>query len=117
MAKVLLVDGDPERLEALRQGLADEYEVALAQSPSFALTMLEWDRPDVIVSRADLPEIDGYEFCTLIRSDPKTRDLRFLLLAGPEGPPAGAASRARVSLVLGGHFTPSDVARNVRRLV
>jgi CheY-like chemotaxis protein len=118
MAKVLLVDGDPERLEASQRALVGAgYDIALATSGSFALTMLEWDRPDLVASQADIPDVDGYELCTIIRSDPKTKDLPFLLLAGSNGPAAGAAARAGVDMVLAGHFNPADVVASVRRMV
>lgn len=118
MSKVLLIDDDPERLQAVQKALGRAgYEVVLATNGSFALTMLEWDRPDLVVSRAELPEIDGYELCSIIRSDPKTKDLPFLLLAGPTGPIAGAAARAGVDMVLAGNFSPPDVVGSVRRLL
>ncbi len=118
MAKVLLVDGDPDRIEVTRRALAGGgYEVALAPGGSFALTMLEWDRPELVVSHADVPEVDGYELCSIIRSDPKTKNLAFLLLAGPSGPTAGAAARAGVDMVLAGNFNPADVLASVRRLL
>ena len=118
MPKVLLIDGDPGCREAIRQALRRAgYEVELATSGSFTLTMLEWDRPDLIVSKAELVDMDGYELCSIIRSDPKTKDLPFLLLAGPTGPVAGAAARAGVDMVLAGNFNPSDVVGSVRRLM
>jgi len=32
--------------------------------------MLEWNRHDVIVSRADLGDMRGDELCTILRDDP-----------------------------------------------
>jgi CheY-like chemotaxis protein len=118
MAKVLLVDGDAERRRMAVEALgAAQFEVAEASSASVALTTLEWNRPDVVVSQEDVPELDGYELCSIIRSDPSTKALPFLLLTGPAGPPAGAPTRAGVDLVLGGSFDVSDVTNRVQRLV
>jgi CheY-like chemotaxis protein len=118
MPKILIIDGHQERLDAVKQALnAAHYEVALATSTSFALTMLEWDRPNLIVAHEELPDIDGYALCSIIRNDPKTKDLSFLLLTGPAGPEPGAATRAGVDMVLGGDFSPSDVVASVRRLL
>jgi CheY-like chemotaxis protein len=64
-----------------------------------------------------VPELDGYELCAIIRSDPSTKALPFLLLTAPGGPQAGAAARAGVDLVLGGTFDASDVVNRVQRLV
>ena len=118
MAKILLVDGDAERRGLVVGALAAaHYEVAEAASASVALTTLEWNRPDVVVSQEDVPELDGYELCSIIRSDPSTKALPFLLLTGPADPPAGAPTRAGVDLVLGGRFDASDVTNRVQRLV
>src|SRR5262249_46282355 len=117
MAKVLLGGGDAERRGLGGEGLcAAGFDVAEAASASVALTALEWNRPDVVVSREDVPELDGYELCSIIRSDPSTKALPFLLLTGPAGPQAGAAARAGVDLVLGGTLATSDVANRVERL-
>ena len=86
------------------------------RAASVALTALEWGRPDVVVSREDVPELDGYELCSIIRSDPSTKALPFLLLTSPAGPRAGAAARAGVDLVLGGTFDSADIVNRVQRL-
>ena len=117
MGKVLLIDGDAERRRLTAAALAAAaFDVAEAASASVALTTLEWNRPDVVVSQEDVPELDGYELCSIIRSDPSTKALPFLLLTGPAGPPPGASTRAGVDLVLGGTFDASDVVNRVQRL-
>jgi PleD family two-component response regulator len=118
MAKVLLVDGDAGRSRRIAEALgAAGFDVAEAPSASVVLTTLEWNRPDVVVSQEDVPELDGYELCSIIRSDPSTKALPFLLLTSPAGPPPGAPTRAGVDLVLGGTFDASDVVNRVQRLV
>jgi CheY-like chemotaxis protein len=118
MAKVLLVDADWDNLVALQKALtAAGYEVAVALSGSFALTMLEWDRPDVIVSLTENQDMDGYELCSIIRADPATKDLPFLLLTGPAGPIPGAAARVGVSRVIAGRFNVETLVAQVGDLL
>ncbi|MBI4013436.1 MAG: response regulator [Candidatus Rokubacteria bacterium] len=118
MAKVLLVDADWENLVALQKALATAgYEVAVALSGSFALTMLEWDRPDLIVSLAENQDMDAYELCSIIRADPATRDIPLLLLTGPAGPIPGAAARAGISRVIAGKFNLSTLVSQVGELL
>lgn len=118
MAKVLLIDADWENLVALQKALATAgYEVAVALSGSFALTMLEWDRPDLIVSLAENQDMDAYELCSIIRADPATRDMPFLLLTGPAGPIPGAAARAGISRVIAGKFNLSTLVSQVGELL
>lgn len=83
--KILLVDPDGDRAAALGEALtAAGASITLATSGSFALTMLEWNRHDVIVSRADLGDMQGYELCTILRDDPGMKELRFALVARPD---------------------------------
>ena len=118
MAKVLLIDADWENLVALQKALGVAgYEVAVALSGSFALTMLEWDRPDVIVSLAENQDMDAYELCTIIRADPTTKGIPFLLLTGETGPLPGAAARAGVSRVIAGRFNVSTLVAQVGELL
>lgn len=103
--KVLLVDPEAERVPPLRQALqAAGAEVALAPSGSFALTMLEWNRQDVIVSRPHIGDMDAVELCSIVRADPTTREVRFVLVAQAGEVEAGRTAAAGVDLVL-----PSDM--------
>ena len=85
MSRVLLVDPDRAGLAALQAalGAAGFREVSAVTSASFALTMLERNRPDLIVSRVGVPDIDGYELCSIVRNDPSMTGVLFLLLASP----------------------------------
>jgi CheY-like chemotaxis protein len=118
MPKVLLVDADWENLVALQKALtAAGHEVAVALSGSFALTMLEWDRPDCIVSLTENQDMDAYELCAIIRADPATTDIPFLLLTGPTGPAPGAAARAGINRVIAGKFNVSTLVGQVGELL
>ena len=93
-AKILIVDADPVKLQALKVALTTAaYHVTSATSASFALTTLERDRPDLIVSGNRTEDMDGVEFCSIIRSDPATHDIPFLLLSGPTRPTPWAVAR------------------------
>jgi len=92
--RILLVDPDGNRAAALGEALtAAGAGITLATSGSFALTMLEWNRHDVIVSRTDLGDMRGDELCTILRDDPGMKELRFALIAWPDevSPSTGAA--------------------------
>ncbi|HYS18321.1 MAG TPA: DUF4388 domain-containing protein [Candidatus Binatia bacterium] len=85
MPRVLLIDPDREALAAMQAALgrAGFDDVPAVTSGSFALTMLERNRPDLIVSRVGVPDIDGYELCAIVRKDPSMTGVLFLLLASP----------------------------------
>jgi len=117
-AKVLIVDANQDSRAALAHALTDAgYEAAVATSGSFALTMLEWEQPDLIVSYAKVQDMDGYELFTMVRRDPATKDTPFLLLAGRDRPIALAATEAGVDLTVTGDFTLETVMERVEELL
>jgi len=116
--KALLVDPDAQRAPVLAAALdAGGAEVSVAPSASFALTMLEWNKQDVIISRARLGDMEGHELCAIVRSDPSTKDVRFVLVVGNgEAAPAQAAV-AGVDLVLPDALSSATIVTRVVQLV
>jgi len=116
--KVLVVDPDVRRAPVLKDTLmAGGAEVTVASSGSFALTMLEWNRHDVVVCRARIDDMDGHELCTILKSDPSTRDVRFVLVAGAEEVTAANTAAAGVDLVLPASMTGSAILPLLVRLM
>jgi CheY-like chemotaxis protein len=116
--RVLIVDADPNKLSVLKAALVHAaYHVASATSASFALTTLERDRPDLIVSGNRTEDMDGVEFCSIIRSDPATHDIPFLLLSGPKRPTPWAVAQAGVDMLLAGDFVVSAVLDRIAKLL
>ncbi len=117
-AKVLVVDANQDSRAALAHALTEAgYEAAVATSGSFALTMLEWEQPDLIVSYAKVQDMDGYELFTMVRRDPATKDTPFLLLAGRDRPIALAATEAGVDMTVTGDFTLVTVMSRIKELL
>src|SRR5690349_2111186 len=77
---------------------ADGARAAVAPSASFALTMLEWNQQDVIISRAQLGDMDAHELCSIVRGDPSTVGVRFVLIANHV--PASQISQTGIDLVI-----------------
>ena len=117
-AKVLVVDANQDSRVALAHALAQAgYEAAVATSGSFALTMLEWEQPVLILSYAKVQDMDGYELFTMVRRDPATKDTPFLLLAGRDRPIALAATEAGVDMTVTGDFTLATVMSRIKELL
>lgn len=93
------------------------FEVAAAPNGAFAVTTLEWECPDVIVSSAKVQDMDGYELFTLVRKHPTTLDTPFLLLAGRDRPTALAAAEAGVNMVLTGDVALDVIVARVAELL
>jgi CheY-like chemotaxis protein len=109
--KVLIVDPDAARAATVADALNSiGAQPAVAPSASFALTMLEWNQQDVIISRAQVGDMDGHELCSMIRADPSTRGVRFVLITNDVTPPQ--AIQIGIDLVIpDGLIGPAIVTR------
>lgn len=116
--KVLVVDPDAARAATVADAFAATgAQPAIAPSASFALTMLEWNQQDVIVSRAHVGDMDGHELCSMIRADPSTVGVRFVLIASNVTP--SQVSQIGIDLVIPdgliGHAIVTRVMHLMRR--
>jgi CheY-like chemotaxis protein len=119
VSRVLLVDPDRAGLAALQAalGAAGFRDVSAVTSASFALTMLERNRPDLIVSRVGIPDIDGYELCSIVRNDPSMTGVLFLLLASPGDEAPEAMLEEKPDQTLAGDLPMSAIVAEVAGLL
>jgi two-component system cell cycle response regulator len=72
-ARVLIVDDIPTNLRLLEAKLTAEYfSVQSAQSGAAALQLAESDPPDIILLDVMMPEMDGFEVCRRLKTNPRT---------------------------------------------
>ena len=109
--KVLIVDPDAARAATVADAFtANGAQPAVAPSASFALTMLEWNQQDVIISRPQLGDMDAHELCSIVRGDPSTIGVRFVLIANQI--PSSQMSQTGIDLVIpDGLVGPAIVTR------
>jgi putative two-component system response regulator len=73
---VLVVDDTPENIEVLRQLLRADYTVRAAVTGEKALEIaLGHPQPDLILLDIMMPNLDGYEVCRRLKSDPATANI------------------------------------------
>lgn len=83
MRSVLIVDDDATNLNVLHSLLKDEYRTLVAINGKKALELARSARPpDVILLDIMMPEMDGYEVCQALKSDPRTRQIPVLFTTG-----------------------------------
>jgi len=72
-ARVLVVDDLPQNVKLLEAKLANEYyDVAAAYSGTQALAKVKGFSPDIILLDVMMPDMDGFETCRRLKSDPET---------------------------------------------
>lgn len=78
--KILLALTDASNLEIIRPiPLPEEYELN-SVSDGIELLIAMQENPDLVIVDANLPEINGYECCRLIKHDEKNRHTSVILL-------------------------------------
>jgi DNA-binding response OmpR family regulator len=79
--RVLVVDDDPEVVDAVGEALQDDgYQVETATDGPTALKSVLDAPPDLIVLDVRMPRMNGWEFCEIVRRQSHTRDVPVLFL-------------------------------------
>ncbi|MEP6914669.1 MAG: ATPase, T2SS/T4P/T4SS family, partial [Acidobacteriota bacterium] len=79
--RVLVVEDSPTISSVVKYFLELEgFEVLLAENGLLGLEVALRERPDVIVSDVNMPGMGGVEMVKALRSDPRTADLRIMML-------------------------------------
>ena len=78
---VLVVEDDPDQRAILEMVLRSvDYEVAMAVDGKDALNKIRADRPDLIISDLMMPNMDGKELVSTVKSDPELQSIPVLML-------------------------------------
>lgn len=81
MSKILIVDDDPDLVEAVTMILESKnYDVIAAYGGIEGLEKAKTEEPDLIVLDVMMPDKDGYAVCKELKADPKYGKIPILLL-------------------------------------
>ncbi|MEB3831272.1 ATP-binding protein [Phormidium sp. CCY1219] len=81
-AEILIVDDRLENLRLLLNILEREgYVVRCVRSGEMALKVLENTTPDLILLDIQMPEMNGYQICEQLKSNPKTRAIPVIFIS------------------------------------
>ena len=79
---ILIVDDTPENLTVLLQMLTEQgYRVRPALSGEIALKAVQADPPDLILLDILMPEMDGYEVCSVLKSNEHTDQIPIIFIS------------------------------------
>ncbi|MFA9388901.1 MAG: response regulator [Prolixibacteraceae bacterium] len=81
MSTILIVDDNKKNLQILGNVLHEKtYRVAMAIDGPSALKLAEKLMPDLIVLDIMMPGMDGFEVCSILKSQPKTKEIPIIFL-------------------------------------
>ena len=83
---ILAVDDTPSNINVVKGVLSPTYSIMAANNGRLALKILEVHQPDLVLLDIMMPDMDGYEVCEKIKSNPKTRDIPVIFLTAKSDP-------------------------------
>ena len=84
-AKILVIDDVKSNLVSLRGMLqALNYIPYMAQSINAAINILEKQLPNLILLDISMPEMNGFEFCEILKENPRTRKIPVIFISAVE---------------------------------
>jgi CheY-like chemotaxis protein len=78
--RILIVDDDPNMVHILARTLLDAAQLHFAVRGADALKKLNDHQPDVMLIDVDMPDLNGYEVMERMRSNPKIRNTKVIMV-------------------------------------
>lgn len=79
---IMLVDDNPANLRIGKNVLSGQYTVATAPSAAKMFSLLENNKPSLILLDVDMPQTTGFEAIKILKAKPETRDIPVIFLTG-----------------------------------
>lgn len=93
---IACIDDSPTILRAINEFLDDKmFSVLMISDPVKALMQVIRNKPDLILLDVTMPNLDGYELCSLLRRHPDFKNVPIIMVTGN----TGLIDRAKAKLV------------------
>ena len=119
MAKILLVDDEPDFVETVEFFLRGSgYEVFVANNGKEGLERAEREKPDLILMDVMMPEMDGLEACRHLKTDPSLKSVPIIMLTAK-----GQVQDVKDALAAGAHsyvvkpFNLPDLVQRIEKVL
>ncbi|MDR7375905.1 diguanylate cyclase (GGDEF)-like protein [Rhodoferax ferrireducens] len=99
---ILIVDDEPSNLATLKQILGPVYPLAFARNGAECLAAARKHRPILILLDIQMPDMDGYAVCSLLKADPLTEStpVIFVSALGETGAEAAGFDSGGVDYII-----------------
>jgi len=112
--RVLLIDSNVYFVKRITETLKKEgFEVLHHPVASYALTMIEWNPPDMILCATELREMGAFEIVSMLRNDPKTANIPLMALGNSVEKGPLEAYRAGCDDYIDRRRNPADIAAHI----
>ena len=120
MAKsILLVEDDPFLIDIYTTKLKESgFAVEVASDGESALRKIKEKEPPLVILDIVLPQLDGWEILRQIKSDPKLKNIKIIILSnlGQKEEVEKGVSLGATKYLIKAHYTPSQVVEEVKQI-
>jgi two-component system alkaline phosphatase synthesis response regulator PhoP len=124
MAKILVVDDDPDLVETVSMMLeAQNFEVIPAYGGVEGLEKARSEGPDAVILDVMMPDKDGFEVCKEMKEDPQLAEIPVLLLTAVASKMSETRYNPRMGLeteaddYVDKPVEPDEIVRRVKQLL
>jgi DNA-binding response OmpR family regulator len=119
LRKILVVEDDPDQLEAIRGNLKNAgFAIGTASNGVDALTKTRTVLPDLIVLDLMLPRLNGLDICRTLRENPATAFIPVIMLTGMDSYFTRVAGfEAGINVFLTKPYLPEELISKVKELL
>ncbi len=83
---ILVVDDEPKNIQVIGKYLHDkDYNVSVAANGKAALNFVQNELPDLILLDIEMPEMDGFNVCKILKSSERTSKIPVIFLTAKVG--------------------------------
>ncbi|MBF0109975.1 MAG: hybrid sensor histidine kinase/response regulator [Magnetococcales bacterium] len=114
-SNLLIVDDAIANIEILSDLLKDDYRILTAKSGRVALDLVTSERIDLILLDLQMPGMDGYEVCRILKGGSETQDIPVIFVTSKDDPTLEARALALGAVdFLAKPVAPSIVKARIR---
>ena len=120
MKKLLLVEDDSFIVDIYSSKFKQEgYDVDIAPDGEMALEKLKNNLPDLLILDLVVPKIDGWGVLRSVRNDPKTKDLKVIIISNLDRKsyPDDADKLGVAKYFLKIESTPEEIANQIKEIL
>ncbi|HRI01103.1 MAG TPA: response regulator [Saprospiraceae bacterium] len=119
LKKILIVDDDPYILMSLDYLMrVNRFDVLVARNGTEALESINSNKPDLILLDIMMPDVDGYEICNRLKSDPQTKEIKIVFMSARTKPSdIQKGYDLGASLYITKPFSTRDLLKQIKELL
>jgi len=115
---LLIVEDNPELRKLIRETFEHTYQVLESENGALGLALATEQIPDLVISDVMMPEMDGLEFCSRLKTDERTSHIPVVMLTAKSSQADHVSGLEKgADLYLSKPFSTRVLELNVRNLL